>query len=122
MNPQELYNLHHAELRNIIERIIGVLKRRFRILTTSPEYDMNVQARIPASLACVHNIICMHDSDELQDFLVEDGFQPYDSEDGGGSIADGIPTQEERAWMSGQRDRISEAMWVGYLAEQRVAT
>ena len=83
---------------------------------------MNVQARIPASLACVHNIICMHDSDELQDFLVEDGFQPYDSEDGGGSIADGISTQEERAWMSGQRDRISEAMWVGYLAEQRVAT
>ena len=62
---------------------------------------MNIQAHIPAALTCVHNIICMRDSDELQDFLVEDGFWPYDAKDGGGSIADGIPTQEECAWMSG---------------------
>ena len=65
MNPQELYNLCHAKLCNIIKCIIGVLKHCFQILTTSPEYNMNIQAYIPASLACVHNIIHTHDSDEL---------------------------------------------------------
>src|SRR5437660_12751949 len=92
MNPQKLYNLHHAELCDIIKCIVGILKHHFQILTTSPKYDMNIQACIPASLACMYNIIHMHDSDELQNFLVEDGFQHYDSDDGGGSIADGIPT------------------------------
>ena len=101
MNPQKLYNLCHAELYNIIECIIEVLKHCFWILTILPKYNINIQAHILASLACMHNIICMHDLDELQDFLMEGGFQPYDSEDRGGSIADGIPTQEEHAWMSG---------------------
>jgi len=29
VNAQELYNLRHAQLRNAVERIIGVLKRHF---------------------------------------------------------------------------------------------
>jgi len=37
-NKEELFNLRHAQLRNIIERIFGILKRRFRILRTPPEY------------------------------------------------------------------------------------
>ena len=32
-NKQELFNLRHAQLRNVIERIFGVLKKRFKILT-----------------------------------------------------------------------------------------
>jgi hypothetical protein len=28
--PRELYNLRHAVGRNVVERIFGVLKRRFR--------------------------------------------------------------------------------------------
>jgi len=31
-NPKELFNLRHASLRNAIERIFGVVKRRFPIL------------------------------------------------------------------------------------------
>src|ERR1700690_2668566 len=39
-NPKELFNLRHASARKVIERIFGVLKRRFRILVVPPEYDM----------------------------------------------------------------------------------
>src|SRR5215471_13726721 len=31
-NEKELYNLRHASLRNVIERIFGVSKKRFKIL------------------------------------------------------------------------------------------
>lgn len=54
---QELYNLRHASARNVVERIFGVLKCRFVILTHPPEYSMEIQARIPPALAAVHNFI-----------------------------------------------------------------
>ena len=31
-NPKELYNLRHAVLRNCVERIIGVVRRKFGLL------------------------------------------------------------------------------------------
>jgi hypothetical protein len=31
-NAKELYNLRHSSLRNAIERIFGIVKRRFRVL------------------------------------------------------------------------------------------
>jgi hypothetical protein len=43
--------------RNVVERIFGVLKRRFRILIVPPELDMHWQARLPAALAAIHNFI-----------------------------------------------------------------
>jgi hypothetical protein len=42
---------------NVVERIFGVLKRRFRILIVPPELDMHWQARLPAALAAIHNFI-----------------------------------------------------------------
>jgi hypothetical protein len=37
---QELFNLRHSTLRNEVERIFGVLKRRFPFLKTDIEYDL----------------------------------------------------------------------------------
>lgn len=34
---EELFNLRHARLRNVIERVIGILKKRWRILRDGPE-------------------------------------------------------------------------------------
>ena len=66
-NSREYFNLRHAQLRNVVECIIGVLKRRFRILVIPPEYDMDIQAKIPSALCCIHNIIRQHDPEELSD-------------------------------------------------------
>jgi hypothetical protein len=63
---EELFNLRHASLRNVIERIFGVLKRRFRILLLAPEYRMEIQNRLPAALCALHNFIRTHDPNETE--------------------------------------------------------
>ncbi|KIK19696.1 hypothetical protein PISMIDRAFT_107149, partial [Pisolithus microcarpus 441] len=105
----------HASARNVVEHIIGVLKHRFRILTVPPEYSMRVQARIPPALACIHNIIRTWDPVDL-----EDPEENPESQDMGmsGSVADGVPTNADRDWMSAKRDRITECMWASYIAER----
>ncbi|KAF8842573.1 hypothetical protein BDN67DRAFT_898914 [Paxillus ammoniavirescens] len=54
---------------NVIERIFGVLKRRFCILLLAPEYDLNTQVRIPSALCTIHNFIWHHcfDDEDLAD-------------------------------------------------------
>ena len=43
-NANELFNLHHASLRNTIERLFGILKSRFTIFKTAPLFPYNTQA------------------------------------------------------------------------------
>jgi hypothetical protein len=43
-NSKELFNLRHASLRNVIERIFGVLKRKYQILRSPAEYSIDTQA------------------------------------------------------------------------------
>src|ERR1700678_4792845 len=76
-NAEELYNLRHASARNIVERIFGVLKHRFAILIRPPEYNMEIQARIPPALGAVYNFIRDHDPNEILDFE-----EPFDPEPG----------------------------------------
>jgi hypothetical protein len=63
VDREELFNLRHAQARNCIERIFGVVKKRFRILLTAPEYkkDKALQNHIPAALIAIHNFIHHHD-------------------------------------------------------------
>ena len=56
-NAKELFNLRHASARNVVERIFGILKRRFQILQLLPEYAMEIQSLIPPALAALHNFI-----------------------------------------------------------------
>lgn len=91
-NARELYNLRHAQLRNVIKCIFGVLKNCFRILQLPPEYSSDIQARIPPALCLVHNVICIHDPDELLDYrdMESDKWSAdYDS----GTLANGPPTE-----------------------------
>jgi hypothetical protein len=60
-NKEELFNLRHAQARNVIECIFEVLKKHFCILLIRPEYNMTVQAQIPAALCALHNFIHIHD-------------------------------------------------------------
>jgi DDE superfamily endonuclease len=56
-NSKELFNLRHASLRDVIERIFGVLKRRYQILRSPSECSMDTQTRVRVILACtgLHN-------------------------------------------------------------------
>jgi hypothetical protein len=57
---QELFNLRHSTLRNKVERIFGVLKRRFPFLKTDIEYDLLTQTRVIFAVCALYNYIRQH--------------------------------------------------------------
>ncbi|KIJ57598.1 hypothetical protein HYDPIDRAFT_104069, partial [Hydnomerulius pinastri MD-312] len=63
-NKEELFNLQCASAQNIIECIFGVFKCHFYILLLAPEYNIDIQAHIPAALCTIHNFIHTHDAEK----------------------------------------------------------
>ena len=114
-NAKELFNLRHAQARNVIERIFGVLKQHFGILLRPPRYPLNFQPRIPAALCALQNFIQENDQDEGA--LPTDPYQAayttfpsvadddYDS----GFITEGNSEVKSR------RMNIANEMWRSYL-------
>jgi hypothetical protein len=78
--PEELFNLRHSRLRNVIERIFGVAKRQFPILISSPECSYEVQAKIVAAAGAIHNFLCIHDRLNWFTFDI-DNEEEYDPND-----------------------------------------
>jgi len=56
-NKEELFNLRHASLRNVIERAYGVIKKRFPALRSMASYPFHVQVDIVMSCFMLHNFI-----------------------------------------------------------------
>jgi hypothetical protein len=116
-NKEELFNLRHASARNVVERIFGVLKKRFSILNVAPQFDMAIQARIPAALAAIHNFIIDHDPEELTT-LDHSDIDDLQSGAHFGSLAEGPASRAERARANSRRDEIAAAMWAQYMQLQ----
>jgi len=113
VNKYEFFNLRHASARNVIKCIFGVLKRRFRILLLAPEYDLDIQARIPTALCAIHNFIHTHNAEE--ESLPGTGDEPRhhnDNYDDGFDPDEVDPTVEIDADV--RRDEIAQAMWEDY--------
>jgi hypothetical protein len=56
-NKEELFNLRYSRLWNIVKRIFGVMKRRFKILTLPRAFKLSAQAQVIAALCALHNIL-----------------------------------------------------------------
>lgn len=91
------------------------MKRRFRILLIAPEYNLDIQARLPAALCTIHNFIRIHDPQEPADqhdtdaFVFNTGNPRFDN--------DYIASAEEAAAQdqpSARRDQIAQEMWDDY--------
>ena len=63
-NAKELYNLRHSLLRNVIERIFGVVKKRFPILVEMSPYAFPFECDLALCAMMLHNFIRTHQSDE----------------------------------------------------------
>lgn len=68
-NAKELFNLRHSSLRNAIERIFGVVKRKYKILRLAPEYPVKTQARIVLACAAIHNFVKTEEGNDADRFL-----------------------------------------------------
>ncbi|XP_020103012.1 uncharacterized protein LOC109720370 [Ananas comosus] len=58
--PKDLYNHRHAQLRNVIEKAFGILKRRFKVLRQATPFPYKVQCRIAIACCVIHNFIKRH--------------------------------------------------------------
>jgi hypothetical protein len=136
-NREELFNLRHAQARNIVERIFGIVKRRWAVFSRAPEYPVETQAKLVPAIAALHNFLRVHDSDDNALDLGSTGeatSQGSMQREGSGSLEDffnyepreispeelGISiTAAERARASARRDRIAQRMWEDYLVVLR---
>ena len=62
MNKEELFNLCHSSLYNVVEKIFEVTKRHFKIFKSAPEYHFNIQISHVFVITAPQNFIWMHQS------------------------------------------------------------
>ncbi|XP_059658630.1 uncharacterized protein LOC132304951 [Cornus florida] len=115
-NPQELFNLRHTLLRNVIERIFGVLKKRFPIIGSSTEqtYDVNTQVDIILACCIIHNYLMGMDPDEsLINEVHQELLNKTRNEEAG-------PIERSKDHSLGEylKDLIASHMWNDYVANQ----
>mmetsp|Transcript_24507 Transcript_24507/g.22267 ORF Transcript_24507/g.22267 Transcript_24507/m.22267 type:complete len:393 (+) Transcript_24507:74-1252(+) len=110
-NKEELFNLRHASLRNVIERSFGVLKKRFNILNCMRNFTFDSQINIVYSTMALHNFIRIYQS-------IPD---KYDDEDNNGNDDasddddDDIVDNSDRINnLKNWRNQIAEDMWNDY--------
>jgi len=111
--PQELFNLRHSVLRNVVERTFGIFKGRFQILLTAPPFSMETQVKLIYALAALHNFLTSTGGD--------DGEEPVEvDERDGGPLFGNRPTEKDASGMTAmaqRREAITEEMWVAYEKE-----
>jgi hypothetical protein len=125
--------LRHASARNVIERIFGILKQRFRILQLPPQYNMSIQSLIPPALAAIHNFIRQYDPGDIRayDYINNNNNNNNNEEpldplmgvhpESAGELGVGVVTPQERAAANERRDKIAADMWAQYQDYLRTA-
>ncbi|XP_040943430.1 uncharacterized protein [Gossypium hirsutum] len=111
-NAKELFNLRHSSLRITVERVFGILKKRFRVLDAEPFWNFQTQVDIVLACCIIHNHIMGVDPNDLlnQGLYEESEFDSIIQ-----TLTEREERQEAREW-SAKRDKIAETMWTDYMA------
>lgn len=112
-NREELFNLRHAQLRNIIERAFGILKTMFPLLSMGKmrNYPLKKQIDLINCAIFLYNFIRRRNlyEDEIDNNNDDDADNGHDDNAYHANDAD---YAEAVAW----RDEIAENMWQDYVA------
>ena len=119
-NKEELFNRRHAELRNAVERIFGVLKHRFKILSKQVEYPVQTQINIVLITTALYNFIATYE--RIEDLDTEDQ-KEKDTSSSRPSKTYSSPTtlplpanlKSESESMKARRDELAQRMWDDYI-------
>ena len=114
-NAKELYNLRHAHLCNIIKRIFGCMKKKYRILASTPEVELPKQVLLVYGLCMMWNYIRKHEGHNPM--LDEPNVECHDGPSGPTNPS--MPSISLRAGqedtiMKHRRDRLAAKMWKQY--------
>jgi hypothetical protein len=114
-NKEKLFNLQHSQLRNIIERIFGVIKYKFKMAAESSVYPIHIQTVVPIAITTLLNFIHHHQESNFLSDVSSHLLPPQDPH------GDQVPTigvseqeAEEADWNC---EEIATAMWVSYQEE-----
>jgi hypothetical protein len=107
-NARELYNLRHSSLRVTVERAIGALKNRFRILDNKPFRKCKTQVKLVLACAILRNWILGFGIDVV--VPIDEGFTGSPPEEDDMLPAD---LAQDYIGMFATRDSICNAMWEG---------
>jgi len=103
-NAQELFNLRHATLRNVVERIFGVCKNRFPLLRNMLSYPFDKQCRLIHACCGIHNFIRVFQS-------ARDLFDDIDNIDEERVLATQARGNDIITVDNNFRDTIADEMW-----------
>ncbi|KAF0710751.1 hypothetical protein AaE_012395 [Aphanomyces astaci] len=105
-NKEELFNLRHAQLRNVVERIFGIVKKRFPVMSYPVEYDYQFQVVL---------VMALYDFEHQADADLQAQIQqPLLPEDQSNESVE-LESEEAKRW----RDDIARRMWDQYMATLR---
>ena len=109
-NARELFNLRHSSLRNVVERIFGVVKKRFPLLVAMQSYSFLFQCDLISCTFMLHNFIRTHQlyDDDFDDVQLDNDDPDHDDVEEV-EIVDNV--NQLNAWRNG----IADAMWEDYL-------
>jgi hypothetical protein len=97
----------------VIERIFGVVKRKFKILGTVAEYSFDTQVDLVLALAGLFNFIQAHEdiSDDLRAVDIDLAREELEDEI---NLAPDYTQGSGDAEMKRKRDKIAKDMWENY--------
>ncbi|KAL9808897.1 putative harbinger transposase-derived nuclease domain-containing protein [Arabidopsis thaliana] len=111
----ELFNLRHASLRNVIERIFGIFKSRFLIFKSAPPYPFKTQTEIVLACAGLHNFLrqeCRSDEFPPETSINEENSDDNEENNYEENGDVGILESQQREYANNWRDTISHNMWM----------
>ena len=99
--------------RNVIERIFGAVKKKYKILNTPLEYDMATQRDIIYCVAFLHNFQQRYgdDDEDADEQMTSDEERTRESDQRQEEIHSSVQDDREVAKM---RDKMAKKMWKQY--------
>lgn len=116
-NYKELFNLRHAALRNVIERVFGLIKKRFPTITSPVQYDLQTQVSMAIAVIVLHNFICKsgYGMDDIEREFEADFGVDRDNLNAVTNNDYVEPSTQERNQAAQNRDEIAIAMYTQYI-------
>ena len=97
-------------MRNVIERIFGVVKRKFKILGQVAEYSIDTQVDLVLALCGLYNFIRQHE--DIDHELAEVELEDEEGAEEGAEVEEVKGTRNK--YMNKKREEIAQQMWKDY--------